>query len=125
VTNFVPQTGQVRASCCADSGFVLGSCMGSPCSTFTTSAFGHRVQDFESKTLSELVRWVSEECFIDGGKRESRLMLCQQHLASTSADGAAFREPGQAEGAKKVSTLGVGFKPRERDVQQRVIGKEN
>ena len=89
----MPQTGQVCASCRADSGFLPGSCMGSPRSAFTASVFGHRVNDLLSKTLSKLIRWIGEKRLLDGGKRESRLMLCQQHLASTPADGAAFREP--------------------------------
>jgi hypothetical protein len=72
-----------------------------------------------------LVHWIGEERLLDGSQRKPRLVLRQQHLASASTDGAVFREPHQAEGAKKVSAFGVGFKPRERDMQQRVIGKEN
>ena len=61
------------------------------------SAFGHRIQDFQSKTLSRLVRLVCEERVIDGGQREPGLVLRQEHLAGAPADGAAFGEPGQSE----------------------------
>src|ERR1700740_1675333 len=90
----------------------------------TASAFRDRIQDVHSKTSSRLVCWIGEERVIDGGQREPGLVLRQEHLAGAPADGAASREPGQPERAKKVSTLGLGFKPRERDMQQWVIGKE-
>jgi hypothetical protein len=42
---------------------ILGAVPGS----YTASAFGRRVQDFQSKALSRLVRWVGEERVVDGG----------------------------------------------------------
>ena len=65
--NFVPQTGQVRASCCTDLGSLPGSLIGSPDSVFTASVFRRRVLDFEFKTLSRLVHWIGEQRLLDGG----------------------------------------------------------
>ena len=86
---------------------------------------GHRVQNFGSEALSGQVGRIGEECFIDRSQCQLRPVLRQQHLASAPAENAVFRKPSQAEGAKKVSAFRVSFKPRVRDVQQRVIGQEN
>jgi hypothetical protein len=52
-------------------------------------------------------------------------VLSQQHLCGARANGAVFRKPCQAKGAKKVSALGIGFKRRQGDMKQRVIRDEN
>jgi hypothetical protein len=87
--------------------------------------WGHRVQNFGLEALSGRVGWIGEERFIDRSQCQLRPVLRQQHLAGAPTDNAVFREPCQAKGAKKVSAFRVSFKPRERDVQQRVIGEGN
>jgi hypothetical protein len=86
----------------------------------------HLGQPLYAKTeLSRLIHRIGEERLLDGGQREPRLVLRQQHLACAPANGAVFREPRQGQGAKKVSALGVSLKPGKRDMQQRVIGERN
>jgi hypothetical protein len=52
-------------------------------------------------------------------------VLSQQHLAGARANGAVSRKPSQAKRAKKVSTLGISFKSRQRYMKQRVFREKN
>jgi hypothetical protein len=52
---------------------------------------GHRIQSFESESLSGPVRRVGEERFIGRCQCQLRPVLRQQHLASTPANNAVFR----------------------------------
>jgi hypothetical protein len=81
--------------------------------------------DFESKTSSGNVCGVYEKRLIDCRQGEFGTLLREQHLAGARANNAVFRESGQTERAKKVSALGIGFKPRQCDMEQGVIREGN
>jgi hypothetical protein len=78
-----------------------------------------------SKSLCSDSRRVGKERPVYCGERHFGTVLSQQHLAGARTNGAVFRKPGQAKGAKKVSAPGIRFKCRQRDMKQWVIREEN